>query len=130
MTKTLLDRRLLLRLAALSPALAAGGVSEAQTPAPLVVIAEITAKPDQADAFRALFLGFAASVREEPGCVHYTVLEDEKTPGHFFTYETWADEAALAAHMHAPAITALGGKVGAMVATPPSQALLKTLSTS
>ena len=100
MTRHPLDRRLLLRLAARSPALAVGavgGISEAQTPAPLVVIAEITAKPDQTDAFRALFLPFAASVRGEPGCLHYTVLEDEQTPGHFFTYESWADKAALAA---------------------------------
>jgi len=130
MTIRPLDRRLLLRLAALFPALAAGAVggpSEAQTPPPLTVIAEITAKPDQADAFRTLFVAFAASVRGEPGCLHYTVLEDEQTPGHFFTYESWADQAALAAHMKAPAIQALGAKAGAMLAKPPSQTLLKTL---
>jgi autoinducer 2-degrading protein len=133
MTSQRLDRRFLLRVAALSPALAAeaaSGVSHAQTAGPLVVVAEITAKPDQADAFRALFLIFAASVRTEPGCLHYTVLEDERTPGRFFTYESWTDRADLAAHMRAPAIMALGAKGGDMLAKPPTETVLKMLSAS
>jgi len=62
--------------------------------------------------------------------LHYTVLEDEQTPGHFFTYESWSDKAALATHMKAPAIMALGAKAGAMLAKPHSQSLLNTLGGS
>jgi quinol monooxygenase YgiN len=133
MTNPLVDRRVLMQMAALSAAVAAeavSGVSQAQTAAPQTVIAEITARPDQADAFRALFVTFAASVRTEPGCLQYTVLEDEATPGHLFTYEAWSDKTALDAHMNAPSMKALGAKAGAMLAKPPSITRLKKLGAS
>lgn len=133
MTDHALDRRLLLRAAALSPAFAAvivGGASAAEGGDKLVVIAELVSKPDRADDLRNIMVPFVEGARKEPGCEHYTLLEDRKTPGRFLTYEIWTDEASLAAHMQTPAIKAAVPKLTDILAQPFTQAMLKTLSAS
>ncbi len=128
-----IDRRRVLQAAALSPALAlvaAGGADAAEASSALVVIAELVAKPDRADALRDILVPFVEGARKEPGCQHYTLLEDRQTPGRFLTYETWTDQAALAAHMQTPAIKAAGIKLADILARPFTQAMLKTISTS
>jgi quinol monooxygenase YgiN len=133
MTDRPLDRRLLLQAAALSPALAASLMGEAQaaeTGGKLVVIAELVSKPDKADELRDIMVPFVEGARKEPGCEHYTLLEDRKQPGRFLTYEIWTDEAALEAHMHTPAIKAATPKLADILAAPFTQAMLKVLSTN
>ena len=39
---------------------------------------------------------------KEPGCKHASLLEDRKQAGRFLTFETWADQAAVGAHMITP----------------------------
>jgi quinol monooxygenase YgiN len=68
----------------------------------LYVIAELVAKPDKADDLRKLLVDFVASARKEPGCKHYSLLEDRKQAGRFLTFETWADQAAIEAHIDDP----------------------------
>jgi autoinducer 2-degrading protein len=94
------------------------------------VIAELEAKPEHAAAMRALIVPFAASARHEPGCRHYTLLEDPATPGRFFTYEIWTDQAALTGHMNGPHVKALGPKLAGLLAKPPTQTLLGVVSSS
>ncbi len=133
MTDHAVDRRLLLQAAALSPALVAvmaGRVSAADTADTLVVIAELVAKPDRADALRDILVPFTEGARHEPGCEHYTLLEDRQTPGRFLTFEVWTNQAALAAHMQTPAIKAAGPKLADILAKPFTQAMLKTISAS
>ncbi|MCZ2495839.1 antibiotic biosynthesis monooxygenase [Xylophilus sp. Kf1] len=77
----------------------------------LQIVATMVARPDQADAVRALLVATIDDFRVEPGCSGYILTEDRRRPGRFMTYETWSDEAALAAHMHSPAMTALGPKL-------------------
>ena len=48
------------------------------------------------------------SARKEPGCKHTSPLEDRKQAGRFLTLETWADQAAIEAHMTTPGIKAAG----------------------
>jgi quinol monooxygenase YgiN len=48
------------------------------------------------------------SARKEPGCKHYSLLEDRKQAGRFLTFETWTDQAAIEAHMTTPAMKAAG----------------------
>ena len=132
MTEPTLDRRLLLQAAAVSPlvaALAASQAIAADGSGRLVVIAELISRPDRADALRDLLVPFAEGSLHEPGCEHYTLLEDIHTPGRFLTYEIWTDQAALAAHMQTPAIKAAGAKLADILAKPFTQAMLKTLST-
>ena len=42
------------------------------------------------------------SVRDEPGCLRFDVLQDNADPDHFFFYEVYRDEAAFQAHAQAP----------------------------
>ena len=97
------SRRALLQGAAVGASLAAFGGAHAAGPkkGDLYVIAEIVSKPDTADALRALLVPFAAKSRKEPGCHEYTLMEDEKQPGRFLTYERWTGHPALDAHRSA-----------------------------
>jgi quinol monooxygenase YgiN len=84
----------------------------------LYVIAELTSKPDTADQLRELIVPFAKSASHEPGCIHYSLLEDQDKPGHFFTYETWVNRAALDVHLKTPAMAAAGPKLTPLLAAP------------
>ena len=131
MTEHTVDRRLLLQAAALSPVLAtmaATDVRAAEGTDALVVIAELVAKPGQADALRDIMVPFTAGARKEPGCERYVLLEDREKPGRFLTYEIWTNPAALAAHMVTPEIKAASPKLADILAQPFTQAKLKVLS--
>ncbi len=94
----------------------------------LYVIAELVAKPDQVEALRNLLVPFVAGARKEPGCKHYSLLEDKTQPGRFLTFETWDGEAALDAHMKTPAIKAAVPKLGPILAKPFTQIKLSMVS--
>ena len=59
-------------------------------------------KPEQAEAFKSLFLGHVAASREEPGCVEYHMLQDEQDPTLFMFFEVWESKAALDVHSALP----------------------------
>lgn len=126
---TKVDRRTLIQSVAAGSAVAAFWNSAATAENKnYYVIAELVAKPDQADTLRPLLLAFTASARKEPGCIHYSFLEDVKQPGRFLTFEKWTDAAALEGHMHMPEIQALGPKLGPLLAKPFTQIFLSMLS--
>ena len=120
------SRRALLQGAAVGASLAAFGGAHAAGPkkGELYVIAEIVSKPDTADALRTLLVPSAAKSRKEPGCHEYTLMEDEKQPGRFLTYERWTGHPALEAHMKTPHIAALVPKLGPVLAKPFTQIFL------
>lgn len=126
------DRRMLMRAAAIGSAAAAfSAFSPAQAAdGNVYVIAELVAKPDKADALRELMVAFVASSRKEPGCKHYSLLEDLKQPGRILTFETWADQASLDAHMTTPQIKAAVPKLEPILAKPFSLIGLKMISDS
>lgn len=124
-----LDRRTLIRSAAVGSAVAAFAASaEAAVNGNYYVIAELVSKPDQADALRAIMVPFVAGARKEPGCLHYSLLEDLKQPEQFLTFETWANEDALKAHMVTPEIKAAGPKLEPVLAKPFSQIFMSMVS--
>ncbi len=43
-----------------------------------------------------------ATLRDEPGCLRFDVIEDVAEPDHFMFYEAYLDDDALAAHKAAP----------------------------
>ena len=94
----------------------------------LRVIAELVAKPGMADDLRKLLVPFAQGVPKEPGCLSYTLLEVQSEPGHFFTYETWTDAAALDAHLNTPQFKAAGPVLFPMLAKPLSLSKLDALT--
>ena len=64
------------------------------------VLAHVTIQPQHVDEFIALNREFAsASLCEEPGTLGFDVIQDETTPNHFYTHETYVDAAAFHAHM-------------------------------
>jgi quinol monooxygenase YgiN len=94
----------------------------------LRVIAELVAKPGSADDLRKELVPFAASSRKEPGCLKYVLLEVEKEPGRFLTYEIWTNRSALNAHMKTPALKALAPKLTPLLAKPFTQTFLDMIS--
>lgn len=125
-----MDRRSLVRSAVIGSAVAAFATkaAEAASNGNLYVIAELVAKPDQVEALRAILVPFVEGARKEPGCMHYSLLEDTKQPGRFLTFETWANEDALKVHMTTPAITAAGPKLEPVLAKPFTQMFLSMVS--
>lgn len=67
------------------------------------IIVKTKLKPGKTDEFLAAMLPNAqASVRDEPGCHTFDVLQDREDPELFWLYEIYQDEAALAAHKLTP----------------------------
>ncbi len=67
------------------------------------IIVKNVLKPGTKDAYLAAMLPNAeASVRDEPGCQRFDVLEAREEPETFYLYEIYDDPAALAAHKETP----------------------------
>ncbi|WP_271408879.1 putative quinol monooxygenase [Pseudomonas sp. Q1-7] len=57
-------------------------------------------RPGSLEAFMdAMAVNAAASVRDEPGCLVFDVLQDRSDPELVWLYEVYTDEAAFEAHM-------------------------------
>lgn len=69
----------------------------------LVLIVKFQLKPEHRDRFIATSLGDAqGSVRDEPGCLRFDVIQDESDPNRIYFYEVYAGEAAFQEHLKAP----------------------------
>ena len=125
----MLTRRLALTATALAIAAVSGSTTAVAQPAlpaaPLPVIADVTAKPEGAATIRAALIQAAASARTEPGCLSYVLYEDREHPGHFLTYETWTDGAALDAHLDSPGMRAGIAALTPLLERPPVITRLK-----
>jgi autoinducer 2-degrading protein len=67
------------------------------------LIVSLKVKPDLRDKFLAAAEDDStSSVRDEPGCLRFDVLQDQSDENHFFFYEVYRDEAAFQAHGQAP----------------------------
>jgi|SRR5579859_4550258 len=67
------------------------------------------------------------SVRDEPGCVRFDVLQDNADPNHFFYYEVYRDEAAYQAHSQAPHYARWRAAAAEVLAEPTSPVRCTTL---
>ena len=125
--QTQLARRAMLGGAALATFAALSRPTQAQS-GPITVIADLVATPGREAAVRDVLVPFALAARQEPGCLHYTLMEALDEPGHFVSYEIWADRAAADAHLQTPQIKAAGAEVIPLLAEPFTQLLLKGLT--
>jgi autoinducer 2-degrading protein len=67
------------------------------------LVVSLKVKPDLRDTFLAAAEDDSiCSVRDEPGCLRFDVLQDNTDPNHFYYYEVYQDEAAFQAHGQAP----------------------------
>jgi len=69
----------------------------------LALIVSLKVKPEMRQQFLAAAEDDSTcSVRDEPGCLRFDVLQDQADPNHFFFYEVYRDGAALEAHRQTP----------------------------
>ena len=69
----------------------------------LALVVSLRVKPDQRDKFLTVIEDDSiCSVRDEPGCVRFDVLQDNADENHFFFYEVYRDESAFQAHTETP----------------------------
>ena len=67
------------------------------------LVVSLKVKPDLRDAFlTAAEDDSTSSVRDEPGCLRFDVLQDNSDLNHFYFYEVYRDEAAFHAHGQTP----------------------------
>jgi quinol monooxygenase YgiN len=88
------------------------------TPSPVHVIARHFARPDTVDAVRTVLDALVAPTRAEPGCLKYELFENVDDPTDFTFVETFADDAALAAHAAAPYVARLAAALAPITARP------------
>ena len=94
----------------------------------ILVIAELVARPGSEQALRDLLVPFAQGSADEPGCLHYTLMEVRDEPGRFLTYEVWKDQDAADAHMRTPAIQAGIPQLVPLLAKPFTQIFSRALT--
>lgn len=63
------------------------------------LVVPLRVKPEMREKFlAAAHDDSTCSVRDEPGCMRFDVLQDNSDPNRFFFYEVYRDEAAVEAH--------------------------------
>jgi len=73
----------------------------------LKVIAQDFIKPDAIEIVLPLYRELVDRTRQEPLCITYDLLVDQKDRGHFIFIEEWPDRAALDAHCRTEHFTRL-----------------------
>ncbi len=64
-----------------------------------VLMVTVKVKPEKRQQFLEVIEDDSiCSVRDEPGCVRFDVLQDNADPNTYYFYEVYQDEAAVAAH--------------------------------
>jgi autoinducer 2-degrading protein len=67
------------------------------------LVVSLQVKPEQREQFLAAAEDDStSSVRDEPGCLRFDVLQDNADTNHFFFYEVYQDEDAVNAHATFP----------------------------
>jgi len=83
------------------------------------LVVTIDIKPGQKDALLATLDDARGSVRNEPGCVRFDVIQDEHSENRIYLYEVYADRAAFDAHTKTPHFLTWQEKVKDWFAVPP-----------
>jgi autoinducer 2-degrading protein len=67
------------------------------------VFVTVRVKPELRDRFLEVIEDDSiCSVRDEPGCVQFSVLQDRSDPDTYHFYEVYRDQAAIEAHQRTP----------------------------
>lgn len=69
----------------------------------LVLIVTVNVKPEYRErVLEGVMEDARGSQHDEPGCLRFDVIQDEKNPNRIYFYEVYKDEAAFEAHKVAP----------------------------
>ena len=74
---------------------------------PLVIVAKITANPDQIDFVKSELEKLIPPTLAEPGCIQYDLHQDNENPAVFLFYEIWQTRDLWQDHMNSEHIAAL-----------------------
>lgn len=89
------------------------------------IFVTVKVKPDQRDRFLEVIEDDAtASVRDEPGCVDFQVLQDRADPDTYYFYEVYRDEEAFKAHGQTPHFARWRAASEEVLQEPPSRLAL------
>ena len=83
---------------------------------PVTVVAKVVANRDAVEAVAAQLMKLIAPTRQEPGCLEYTLHQDNEDPAVFIFYETWESRAALEQHMNSGHFKAYINAVDGLIA--------------
>jgi len=85
----------------------------------LTVLAHVTVRPDQRQAFTEAAHGFIATTRQEPGCLAYDCHQSITDPDKYVFVERWVTGAEMEQHLQTPNMAVFMAAAGACVAAPP-----------
>ncbi|USI73767.1 putative quinol monooxygenase [Sphingomonas morindae] len=95
---------------------------------PLDLVATLVARPGQEDALADALRAIIPAVREEPGCLAYSMYVDRDDPRRIVMIERWADRAALDAHEAAPPFLSLAARFDTLLDGAPTVTFLRHLA--
>lgn len=68
-----------------------------------VLLVSVEVKPHMRDVFlEEIEDNSIATVRDEPGCLRFDVVQDQDDPNRYYFYEVYVDEEAYTAHTRTP----------------------------
>lgn len=82
------------------------------------IVAVLKAEQGQEAVLHEVLLQLIPLVRQEPGCIEYTLHISLDRPGLFVFYETWVDQAAIDRHGQTPHFLAFAGRCETLLAEP------------
>ena len=83
----------------------------------VLVIADTSSSPEDADEFGRVLQKFAQTCRTEPGCVSYEIFRSVDQPERYVSIERYADDEAFTAHRASTHFREIGlGEVMPLVA--------------
>ena len=94
----------------------------------LALIVTVKVKPAERERFLSVIEDDAiCSVRDEPGCVRFEVLQDRDDQDTYYFFEVYQDEAALAAHRETPHFARWNEASGAVLSQPAQRIMTNML---
>jgi quinol monooxygenase YgiN len=85
----------------------------------IFITAVFQALPGKENELEQVLAAMIPKVQNEPGALIYALHRNDTTPGRFFFYERYRDQAALTAHGSTPYFKALLDTVKPLLAAPP-----------
>lgn len=64
----------------------------------ITLVANITAKPEHAEALKSELLKLAEASQAEQGAMQYNIHQANDNPNHFVTYEVWENQKLMEQH--------------------------------
>lgn len=83
------------------------------------IIARISSRAHTAQQVRDILTALVPPSRAEAGCLSYELFQDDESPQDFITVESWADAAAVQAHLATSHVAQAIEKAASLLEQPP-----------